>query len=66
MQGLLGICDPGEVIIKKCIEEDIEVIPIPGACAMINALIASGLETKEFNFLGFLPLNKKFRKYFRK
>lgn len=62
MQGLLGICDPGEVIIKKCIEEDIEVIPIPGACAMINALIASGLETKEFNFLGFLPLNKKLRK----
>ena len=62
MQGLLGICDPGEVIIKKCIEEEIEVIPIPGACAMINALIASGLETKEFNFLGFLPLNKKLRK----
>ena len=49
-------------MIKNCIEENIEVIPIPGACAMINALIASGLETKEFNFLGFLPLNKKLRK----
>lgn len=60
--GTPGICDPGEVIIKKCIEQNIEVIPIPGACAMINALIASGLDTKEFNFLGFLPLNKKLRK----
>ncbi len=60
--GTPGICDPGEVIIKKCIEENIQVIPIPGACAMINALIASGIDTKEFNFLGFLPLNKKLRK----
>ncbi len=60
--GTPGICDPGEAIIKKCIEEQIEVIPIPGACAMINALIASGIDTKEFIFLGFLPLNKKTRK----
>ncbi len=60
--GTPGICDPGEVVIKKCIEEGIEVIPIPGACAMINALIASGIDTKEFTFLGFLPLNKKLRK----
>lgn len=60
--GTPGICDPGEVIIKKCIEEGIEVIPIPGACAMINALITSGMDTKEFSFLGFLPLNKKLRK----
>lgn len=60
--GTPGICDPGEVVIKKCIEEKIEVIPIPGACAMINALIISGIDTKEFTFLGFLPLNKKLRK----
>ena len=60
--GTPGICDPGESVIKKAIEENIEVIPIPGACAMINALIASGVETKEFCFLGFLPLNKKLRK----
>ena len=60
--GTPGICDPGEEVIKKAIEEGITVIPIPGACAMINALIASGLPTKEFNFLGFLPLNKKLRK----
>ena len=62
MQELLGICDPGQVIIKACIEKNINVIPIPGACAMINSLIASGIDTNEFIFLGFLPLNKKNRK----
>ena len=60
--GTPGICDPGEEIIKKCIEESIKVVPIPGACAMINALITSVISTKEFIFLGFLPLNKKSRK----
>jgi len=60
--GTPGICDPGEEVIKKAIEENIQVIPIPGACAMINALIASGINTNEFNFIGFLPLNKKLRK----
>ena len=60
--GTPGICDPGEEVIKKAIEENIEVIPIPGACAMVNALICSGISTKEFEFLGFLPLNKKLRK----
>ena len=60
--GTPGICDPGEEVIKKAIEEKIDVIPIPGACAFVNALIASGLDTKEFTFLGFFPLNKKLRK----
>lgn len=60
--GTPGISDPGEVVVKKAIENQIEVIPIPGACAAINALIASGLDTKEFSFFGFLPLNKKLRK----
>lgn len=59
--GTPGICDPGEEVIKKCIEEDIRVVPIPGACAMINALIGSGIDTKNFSFFGFLPLNKKTR-----
>lgn len=59
--GTPGICDPGEEIIRKAIENKVEVIPIPGACAMINALVASGIDTKEFIFLGFLPLNKKLR-----
>ena len=60
--GTPGICDPGEEVIKACIECGISVIPIPGACAMINALIASGIDTKEFIFFGFLPLHKKLRK----
>lgn len=60
--GTPGICDPGEEVIKKCIEFGIKIIPIPGACAMINSLICSGIDTKEFTFLGFLPLNKKLRK----
>ena len=60
--GTPGISDPGEEVIKKAIANEIEVVPIPGACAMINALIASGIDTNEFIFLGFLPLNKKLRK----
>lgn len=56
------ISDPGEEIVKKCLENNIKVIPIPGACAAITALIASGIDAKEFTFLGFLPLNKKNRK----
>lgn len=60
--GTPGICDPGEEVIKKCIELGIKIVPIPGACAMINSLICSGIDTKEFAFLGFLPLNKKLRK----
>ena len=60
--GTPGICDPGHEIIKECIDRNIEIIPIPGACAMINALICSGLDTSEFTFIGFLPLNKKSRK----
>lgn len=60
--GTPGISDPGEQIIKQCIENNIKVVPIPGACAMINALICSGLDTNNFYFIGFLPLNKKLRK----
>lgn len=59
--GTPGISDPGQEAIKKCIEENIKIVPIPGACAMINALICSGIDTTEFIFLGFLPLNKKNR-----
>lgn len=59
--GTPGISDPGEEIVRKAIEEKIDIIPIPGACALINALIASGLNTKEFAFYGFLPLDKKLR-----
>ena len=60
--GTPGISDPGEEIVKEAIKNNIEIIPIPGACALINALIPSGLNTKQFVFYGFLPLNKKNRK----
>jgi len=59
--GTPGISDPGEEVVKEAIKNNIEVIPIPGACALICALIASGLDTKEFTFIGFLPMNSKNR-----
>ena len=60
--GTPGISDPGEEIVKACIEAEIDIIPIPGACAFVNALIASGFSTKEFSFIGFLSAEKKERK----
>lgn len=56
------ISDPGEIIVKEALKNNIDIIPIPGACALINGLIASGIDAKEFSFLGFLSLNKKIRK----
>lgn len=60
--GTPGISDPGEEVIRCAIEEKIDVIPIPGACAAINSLICSGFSTKEFSFIGFLSTNKKEKK----
>lgn len=60
--GTPAISDPGEEVVKLAIENNIEIIPIPGACALINALIISGMDTKEFSFYGFLSMNKKLRK----
>lgn len=55
------ISDPGGEIVKQAIQNKIKVIPIPGPCAFITALIASGLDATQFCFIGFLPLNKKNR-----
>lgn len=60
--GTPAISDPGEEVVKQAIKNNIEIIPIPGACALINALICSGMNTREFCFYGFLSLNKKNRK----
>ena len=49
--GTPGISDPGEEIVRHAIENNIEIIPIPGACAAINALIASGMDTTSFFFV---------------
>lgn len=53
--GTPGISDPGEKLIAACIDHNIQVISIPGACAAIAALSCSGLPTDRFQFLGFLP-----------
>ena len=60
--GMPGISDPGEEIIKQAIENDIEVIVLPGPTASITALIGSGLETGKFVFEGFLDRDKKRRR----
>lgn len=53
--GVPGISDPGMVLAKATIEAGIEVYPVPGANAALSALVASGLETEQFLFMGFLP-----------
>ncbi len=59
--GTPAISDPGEDLVKLCIENDIQVISLPGAVAAINALIVSGLSTRRFAFEGFLPVAKSER-----
>lgn len=59
--GTPGISDPGAMLvsqIKEKFTDEVQVIPIPGASAVITALSASGLPTHEFTFLGFLPHKK--------
>lgn len=56
------ISDPGYILIKEAHENNIEVIGIPGASAVVTALSVSGLDTSEFSFIGFLPVdNTKFK-----
>ena len=59
--GTPAISDPGEDIVRLCVDEHIRVVPIPGAVAAINALICSSLPTSRFSFEGFLSVNKKSR-----
>jgi len=53
--GMPGISDPGGGLVQAAIAAGIAVFPVPGANAAVSALIASGLSTSEFLFLGFLP-----------
>ena len=53
--GYPGISDPGSIMVKHCIDEDIPVSVVPGANALLPALISSGLDTKHFYYHGFLP-----------
>lgn len=53
--GSPGISDPGERVVRAAIAAGLRVEPVPGACALVAALTASGLPTDEFHFVGFLP-----------
>ena len=61
--GTPAISDPGEVLVAKCREAGIHVTSLPGCCACITALTLSGLPTRRFCFEGFLPSDKKEKKY---
>lgn len=60
--GMPAISDPGEDLVRLCIEEGIEIVPLPGASAFTTALVASGMSTGRFSFEGFLTTNKRNRK----
>jgi 16S rRNA (cytidine1402-2'-O)-methyltransferase len=60
--GSPGISDPGSVIIKRCIEEEVEFEVLPGATAIITAVVNSGLDTTKFTFRGFVPRENKERR----
>lgn len=53
--GSPGISDPGQRVVRAAREAGLKVEAVPGACAMVAALTASGLATDEFHFIGFLP-----------
>lgn len=61
--GMPGISDPGSKLISNCIDNDLQVTTLPGASAMIVALVNSGLDTRYFSFIGFLEreTNKKIK-----
>jgi 16S rRNA (cytidine1402-2'-O)-methyltransferase len=53
--GSPGISDPGERVVQAALAAGLRVEPVPGPCALVAALTASGLATDEFHFVGFLP-----------
>lgn len=53
--GMPVISDPGADLVKLALEEDVPVVPLPGPNAALTALVASGLDARQFTFIGFLP-----------
>ena len=53
------ISDPGNEVVRACIERGVRVIPVPGCCAGIAAVSISGFDAREFAFYGFLPREKR-------
>lgn len=60
--GMPAISDPGEDLVRLCIAESIDVVPLPGPSAFTAALVASGMPTGRFTFEGFLATNKRNRR----
>ncbi|MEA3443144.1 MAG: 16S rRNA (cytidine(1402)-2'-O)-methyltransferase, partial [Bacteroidota bacterium] len=56
--GTPGISDPGYLVVKHCLDNEIEVQCLPGATAFVPALVVSGLASERFCFEGFLPQKK--------
>lgn len=57
--GLPAVSDPGAELVREAVDQEIPVVPIPGANAALSALVGSGLPTERFLFLGFLPRERK-------
>ncbi len=53
--GTPGISDPGFLLVREAVKENIKIIPVPGPTALIEALVCSGLPCDKFIFLGFMP-----------
>lgn len=60
--GTPAVSDPGEELVRSCVESGVDVIALPGPCALTTALSVSGLPTGRFTFEGFLAMNKKNRR----
>ena len=60
--GTPAISDPGELLVRLCAGNGVEVLAVPGCCAAVNALAVSGLPTGRFTFEGFLSVNKRSRR----
>ena len=60
--GTPAVSDPGEELVALCAQNGVEVVSIPGPCALVTALAVSGLPTGRFTFEGFLAMNKKNRR----
>jgi len=59
--GTPGLSDPGFRLVEACIQHGVKIIPLPGASALLPAVVASGLSTDSFLYLGFLPRKHKAR-----
>ena len=60
--GMPAISDPGQILVRKCHEQGVEVTALPGPSAFVTALALSGMDSRRFIFEGFLPVDKKERR----